>query len=91
MKHDEFRIDFCDSDLIKKEPSREKAIFKMSNTVVHFTTGCQKYGVADVFIPDNLVNGTNFAAVIETVHRLSDLVTISQNFTSFQISQYRSF
>ena len=62
-------------DLIKKEPHKEKAPFKMMDTVSYFLKSCHTYGLVHTFTPGDLVNGSNFAAVVETIHELSDFVT----------------
>ena len=47
----------------------------MMDTVSYFLKSCHTYGLVHTFTPGDLVNGSNFAAVVETIHELSDFVT----------------
>lgn len=61
-------------------PRPAKAAFLMMQNIEAFTKACVSYGVTSVFMPADLVNGTNMKQVIATIQQLADVVRFESNF-----------
>ena len=57
-----------------KEPQAATSPFKMTETVKQFINEARKYGVSNLFQPDELIMKNNMGNVFACIHNLAETV-----------------